>query len=139
MDAERRYYSIGEMCDAFGVTARALRFYEDEKLIAPERRGTTRLYTDRDRGRLNWILRGKSVGFSLNDIRELLDLYDVGDQQHTQMVATRDRCRDRIDALHRQKHDIDTTIAELEEFCTFLDDRLDQKDSTDADIRRTGS
>ena len=139
MDAERRYYSIGEMCDAFGVTARALRFYEDEKLIAPERRGTTRLYTDRDRGRLTWILRGKSVGFSLNDIRELLDLYDVGDQQHTQMVATRDRCRDRINALHRQKHDIDTTIAELEEFCTFLDDRLDQKDSTDADIRRTGS
>ena len=139
MDAERRYYSIGEMCDAFGVTARALRFYEDEKLIAPKRRGTTRLYTDRDRGRLTWILRGKSVGFSLNDIRELLDLYDVGDQQHTQMVATRDRCRDRINALHRQKHDIDTTIAELEEFCTFLDDRLDQKDSTDADIRRTGS
>ena len=139
MDAERRYYSIGEMCDAFGVTARALRFYEDEKLIAPERRGTTRLYTDRDRGRLTWILRGKSVGFSLSDIRELLDLYDVGDQQHTQMVATRDRCRERVAALHRQKNDIDATIAELEEFCTFLDDRLDQKDSNDADLRRTGS
>ena len=128
MDAERRYYSIGEMCDAFGVTARALLFYEDEKLIAPERRGTTRLYTDRDRGRLTWILRGKSVGFSLSDIRELLDLYDVGDQQHTQMVATRDRCRERVAALHRQKHDIDATIAELEEFCGFLDHRLDQKD-----------
>jgi len=139
MDAERHYYSIGEMCESFGVTARALRFYEDEKLIAPERRGTTRLYTDRDRGRLTWILRGKSVGFSLSDIRELLDLYDVGDQQHTQMVATRDRCRERVAALHRQKHDIDATIAELEEFCTFLDDRLDQKDSNDADLRRTGS
>ena len=129
MDAERRYYSIGEMCDAFGVTARALRFYEDEELIAPERRGTTRLYTDRDRARLTWILRGKSVGFSLNDIRELLDLYDVGDQQHTQMLATRDRCRERINALHRQKKDIDATLAELEEFCGFLDERLDQKDS----------
>jgi DNA-binding transcriptional MerR regulator len=117
------------MCDAFGVTARALRFYEDEELIAPERRGTTRLYTDRDRARLTWILRGKSVGFSLNDIRELLDLYDVGDQQHTQMLATRDRCRDRINALHRQKKDIDATLAELEEFCGFLDERLDQKDS----------
>ena len=128
MDAERRFYSIGEMCDAFGVTARALRFYEDEELIAPERRGTTRLYTDRDRARLTWILRGKSVGFSLNDIRELLDLYDVGDQQHTQMLATRDRCRDRINALHRQKKDIDATLAELEEFCGFLDERLDQKD-----------
>jgi len=129
MDAERRFYSIGEMCDAFGVTARALRFYEDEELIAPERRGTTRLYTDCDRARLTWILRGKSVGFSLNDIRELLDLYDVGDQQHTQMLATRDRCRDRINALHRQKKDIDATLAELEEFCGFLDERLDQKDS----------
>ena len=69
----------------------------------------------------------------------LLDLYDVGDQQHTQMVATRDRCRERVAALHRQKHDIDATIAELEEFCAFLDDRLDQKDSEDADLRRTGS
>jgi DNA-binding transcriptional MerR regulator len=128
MDAERRYYSIGEMCDAFDVTARALRFYEDEELIAPERRGTARLYTDRDRARLTWILRGKSVGFSLNDIRELLDLYDVGDQQHTQMLATRDRCRERVEALHRQKKDIDATIAELEEFCGFLDERL-KKDS----------
>lgn len=129
MDAERRFYTIGEMCDAFGVTARALRFYEDEKLIAPERRGTTRLYTDRDRARLTWILRGKSVGFSLSDIRELLDLYDVGDQQQTQMLATRDRCRERIQALHRQKRDIDATIAELEQFCGLLDERLGQKDS----------
>ena len=124
MDAERRYYSIGEMCDAFGVTTRALRFYEDEQLIAPERRGTTRLYTDRDRARLTWILRGKSVGFSLNDIRELLDLYDLGDHQHTQMLATLERCRERIDALHRQKRDIDATIAELQEFCGLLDERL---------------
>jgi DNA-binding transcriptional MerR regulator len=129
MDAERRYYSIGEMCDAFGVTARALRFYEDEKLIAPERRGTARLYTDRDRARLTWILRGKRVGFSLNDIRELLDLYDLGDQRHTQMVATLERCRDRIAILERQKHDIDATVAELDQFCAFLNDRLEQKES----------
>ena len=127
MDAQRHYYSITEMCDAFGVTARALRFYEDEKLIAPVRRGTTRLYTDRDRARLTWILRGKRVGFSLSDIRELLDLYDLGDHQHTQMVATLDRCRERIAALHRQKHDIIATIAELEEFCGFLEDRLKQE------------
>jgi DNA-binding transcriptional MerR regulator len=128
MDAERRFYSIGEMCGSFGVTARALRFYEDEKLISPERRGTTRLYTDRDRARLTWILRGKRVGFSLNDIRELLDLYDVGDGQHTQMRATRDRCAERIAALHRQKQDIDATIAELGEFVAALDERL-QKES----------
>lgn len=129
MDAERRYYSIGEMCDAFGVTPRALRFYEDERLIAPERRGTSRFYTDRDRGRLTWILRGKRVGFSLADIRELLDLYDLGDQQQTQVAATRKRCRERVAALHRQKHDIDATIEELERFCTTLDECLEQKES----------
>ena len=129
MDAERRYYSIGDMCDDFGVTARALRFYEDEQLIAPERRGTTRLYTDRDRARLTWILRGKRVGFSLNDIRELLDLYDVGDQRHTQMVATLERCRERVAILERQKVDIDATIAELNDFCAVLNETLDQKES----------
>ena len=128
MDAERRFYSIGEICDAFGVPARALRFYEDEQLIFPERRGTTRLYTDRDRARLTWILRGKRVGFSLNDIRELLDLYDIGDHQHTQMLATRNRCAERITALHRQKQDIDTTVAELEEFIGQLDQRLQKED-----------
>jgi DNA-binding transcriptional MerR regulator len=129
MDAERHYYSIGEMCEAFAVTPRALRFYEDEKLISPERRGTARLYTDRDRARLTWILRGKRVGFSLADIRELLDLYDLGDHQHTQMLATLERCRERISALHRQKQDIDATIEELESFCTFLDQRLAEQES----------
>lgn len=125
----KTHHSIGELCDEFGVTARALRFYEDEELISPERRGTTRLYTDRDRARLTWILRGKSVGFSLNDIRELLDLYDLGDQRRTQMVATLERCRERIAILERQKVDIDATIAELSEFCALLNERLDQKDS----------
>ena len=70
----KTHYSIGELCDEFDVTARALRFYEDEALIAPERRGTQRLYTDRDRARLAWILRGKRVGLSLAEIKELLDL-----------------------------------------------------------------
>ncbi len=113
-------YSIGEMCEAYGVTPRALRFYEDERLIAPERRGTARFYSDRDRARLGWILRGKRVGFSLNEIRELLDLYDLGDHRETQRRVTIERCRQRIDALRRQKDDIDATIAELEEFLATL-------------------
>src|SRR5918997_107137 len=79
MDSPSGRYGIGELCEAFGVTPRALRFYEDEQLIAPERRGTSRFYSDRDRARLSWILRGKRVGFSLNEIRELLDLFlEVG-------------------------------------------------------------
>ncbi len=122
MDAERRYYSIGEMCDDFGVTARALRFYEDEELIAPERRGTPRLYTDRDRARLTWILRGKRVGLSLADIKELLDLYDIGDgQQHAEARDASSAASERVDSLERQKNDIDATIAELEEFIGLLE------------------
>ena len=113
-------YAIREMCDSFGITPRALRFYEDERLIAPERRGTSRLYSDRDRARVTWILRGKRVGFSLAEIKEMLDLYDVGDAQQTQLRVTVERCKHRIDALRHQKDDIDATIAELEVFVQSL-------------------
>ena len=116
-----RHHSIGEMCDEFAVTARALRFSEDERLIYPERRGTQRLYSDSDRGRLAWILRGKRVGFSLADIREMLDLYDLGDQRQTQRLVTLERCRTRIDALERQRVDIDATLAELNDFIALLE------------------
>ncbi len=122
-------YPIGELCEAFGVTPRALRFYEDEQLIAPERRGTSRFYSDRDRARLSWILRGKRVGFSLSEIRELLDLYDVGDHRQTQRRVTIERCRQKIEALHAQKNDIDTTITELEDFLTTLGSPADHGSS----------
>ncbi|MEO7787265.1 MAG: MerR family DNA-binding transcriptional regulator [Sphingomicrobium sp.] len=116
-----RHHTIGELCDEFAITARALRFYEDEQLIFPERRGTQRLYSDSDRGRVAWILRGKRVGFSLADIREMLDLYDLGDQRETQRLVTLERCRERIVALERQRVDIDATIAELDEFIAQID------------------
>ena len=117
----KTHYSIGELCDEFGVTARALRFYEDEALIAPERRGTQRLYTDRDRARLAWILRGKRVGLSLADIKELLDLYDLGDGRETQRLKTIERCQGQVDRLKRQRVDIDATIKELDEFIALLE------------------
>ena len=118
-------YSIGEMCDAFGVTARALRFYEDEGLIAPERRGTQRLYSERDRARLAWILRGKRVGLSLADIKELLDLYDVGDGRRTQRLKTVERCQAQVDMLKRQRVDIDATITELTSFIALVKAQTD--------------
>src|SRR5690242_13508871 len=127
MDAERHFNPIGEMCNALNATPLALRSTEEKKLTSPDRRGTPRPYTDRDRGRLTWILRGKRVGFSLADIRELLDLYDVGDHQRTQMATTLDRCRERITALQRQKQDIDATIEELDSFCVDLNNRLQQQ------------
>ena len=129
MDAmTRQHYSIGEMCESFGVTARALRFYEDEQLIAPERRGTARLYTERDRARLTWILRGKRVGFSLNEIRDMLDLYDVGDQRRTQRLVTIDKCKERIAALKRQKADIDATVHDLENFVAQLGGSIEEEE-----------
>ncbi|MDB5677033.1 MerR family DNA-binding transcriptional regulator [Sphingomonas bacterium] len=123
--ADHESFSISDLSAEFGVTARALRFYEDEGLIAPERRGTQRVYSHRDRARLAWILRGKRVGFSLTDIRELIDLYDVGDGRRTQRQRTIDRCRARIDTLNAQKHDIDAAIAELTEFTALLETARD--------------
>jgi len=127
--SDRDSFSISDLSAEFGVTARALRFYEDEGLIAPERRGTQRIYSHRDRARLAWILRGKRVGFSLTEIRELIDLYDVGDGRRTQRQRTIDRCHERIDLLNRQKHDIDAALAELSAFLALLETsaRADQQ------------
>jgi DNA-binding transcriptional MerR regulator len=123
----RPHLTIGELCDEFSVTARALRFYEDEALIAPERRGTQRLYSERDRSRLAWILRGKRVGLSLADIKELLDLYDVGDGRRTQRLKTIERCQDKVDSLARQRVDIDATIDELVSFIALVKAQTDQE------------
>ena len=118
---DRDCFSIAELCEEFAVTARALRFYEDEGLIAPERRGTQRIYSHRDRARLAWILRGKRVGFSLSAIREMIDLYDVGDGRRHQRSVALQNCRDRVALLTAQKADIDAAVAELETFVAVLE------------------
>lgn len=119
--SERQSYSITDLSEEFGVTARALRFYEDEGLIAPERQGLARIYSRRDRARLAWILRGKRVGFSLTEIREMIDLYDADEAHDAQRRVTMDKCKARIDLLTRQKDDIDAAIAELAAFVATME------------------
>ncbi|MCB2125895.1 MAG: MerR family DNA-binding transcriptional regulator [Rhodobacteraceae bacterium] len=107
--------TIREMCDAFEVTPRTLRFYEAKELLFPIRDGQKRLFTRRDRGRLKLILRGKRFGFSLEDIRQLLDLYDLDDQKNMQLTRTLEMAERRKSEMQSQRDEIDATIAELEE------------------------
>ncbi len=105
--------TIRQMCDAFDVTPRTLHFYEAKELLFPIRDGQKRLFTKRDRGRLKLILRGKRFGFSLEEIRQLLDLYDIGDQQHTQLSRTYDIACDRLADMERQRDELNEAIDEL--------------------------
>ncbi len=107
--------TIREMCDAFGVTPRTLRFYEAKELLSPRRVGQKRLFTKRDRARLKLILRGKRFGFSLEEIRQLLGLYDKGDQQLTQLSRTYELAQKRLADLERERDELDSAISDLRE------------------------
>lgn len=125
-----RIYTIRQLTKEFSVTARTLRFYEDEKLIAPGRRGQTRLYSARDRARVILILRGRRLGFSLAEIREVLEMYDSKDDEQTQMLHTRKKFEERIQVLERQKLDIDQALRQLREGIRDIDSALDGKPRT---------
>ena len=105
--------TIREMCDAYDVTPRTLRFYEAKELLFPIREGQKRLFTKRDRARLKLILRGKRFGFSLEEIRQLLDLYHMGDQQQTQLERTYDIARDRLADMESQRDALTEAIDDL--------------------------
>ena len=106
--------TIREMCQAYAVTPRALRFYEDKELLAPQRQGLQRLYSHRDRARLHLILRGKRFGFSLEDIRQLLAMYDREGSNQTQLTRTLALARNRLDQMQAQRAELDIAIAELQ-------------------------
>ncbi|MGR3662716.1 MAG: MerR family transcriptional regulator [Paracoccaceae bacterium] len=107
--------TIREMCIAFDVTPRTLRFYEAKELLFPIREGQKRLFTNRDRARLKLILRGKRFGFSLENIRQLLDLYDLGDQQQTQLTRTVELAAERLHSMEKQYEELGEAIAEIKE------------------------
>ena len=105
--------TIREMCDTYDVTPRTLRFYEAKELLFPQRHGQKRLFTKRDRARLKLILRGKRFGFSLEEIRQLLDLYYKGDGQLSQLEQSYDLACKRLEDMEKQRTDIEEAIADL--------------------------
>jgi DNA-binding transcriptional MerR regulator len=126
MDLRRpsRTYTIRQLCQEFGCTPRALRFYEDKGLLAPQRQGLNRVYATRDRARLALILRGKRLGLSLTDLRELLDLYELGGGGVEQNALSLRKFREKLVELEKQRADLDEAIGELREGIAGLEERL---------------
>ncbi|MDH3663919.1 MAG: MerR family DNA-binding transcriptional regulator [Alphaproteobacteria bacterium] len=117
-------FGIGELASMFGVTQRAIRFYEDQGLLAPKRIGKTRIFGDRDRVRLDFILRGKRLGFSLAEIRDWLDLYDVDNGARRQYEALLEGSRKKITELERQRDDLEETLRELKSIEALAREKL---------------
>jgi DNA-binding transcriptional MerR regulator len=115
-------FAIADLAKEFGISTRAIRFYETKGLINPERVGATRVFRRRDRARLILILRGKRLGFSLRDISDYLSLYDANRSQQVNLLA--EKVDERIALLERQRDDLDTTIRELREIKNLAQDRL---------------
>ena len=126
----QEFWNIREMCDQFNVTPRTLRFYESKELLFPTRQGQKRLFTKRCRGRLKLILRGKRFGFSLEDIRQLLEIYDMGDKQKTQLLHTYELAKNKLTDLEDQRDKIEETITELRQQIQWGKELISSMDST---------
>lgn len=115
-------YTISELSKEFNITPRSIRHYEDERLIAPQRNGSQRIYSKGDRVRLQLILRGKRIGFSLSEIREIINMYDSnsGEEKQTELLLR--KITERRDALYQQQQDIKTMLVELDQ----LEQKLNQ-------------
>ena len=124
-----RTYSITELCREYKVTPRAMRFYEQKGLLHPARRGWTRLFSYRDRARLQLILRGKKVGFALEEIKEMLDLYNLRDGQLTQLRIASTKMRERLEALRDQRIELEEAIGDLERTVVLVDGMLKEREA----------
>jgi DNA-binding transcriptional MerR regulator len=114
--SDSRTWTIAQIADEFAITHRTVRHYEELDLITPERRGTVRIYHRRDRTRLNLILRGKRLGFPLEEIRTIINLYDEPRGQASQLSYVLDQINDRRGDLERRRRDIEDALKELDEF-----------------------
>ena len=122
-----RFYTVPELAETLGVTPRTIRFYEQKGLVAPQRAGTTRIYTRQDRARMLIILRGKRLGFTLKEIADYLDLYGADPTQAEQIRMLLTRVRERIEALEDQRQALDVTLDELRDIEQQSIDALKEK------------
>lgn len=128
-------FTIRDLAETFDVTPRTLRFYEQKGLLNPTRRGATRLYSAADRARVALILRGKRVGFSLDEIKEMLDLEQLDQRGTAHLEDSLTRFKTRIADLKRQRDDIEAALAELEAGCAWMENRLANREPPE-DIKR---
>ena len=126
------FMRIGEMAKSFGVTLRTLRFYEDKALLKPKREGSTRLYSRRDRIRLNLILFGRRVGFSLRDVKHMIDLYDPSGTNAKQLKLVLEKSEKQLARLNKQRETLDESIGELSTMMTTVRKLLTQRTLTPA-------
>ena len=124
---EKETTTIAEICKKFNVTPRTLRFYESKELLFPIRIGEKRMFTRRDQARLKLILQGKRFGFSLENIRQLLNLYDIWDQQTTQLAKTYELAAQRLVIMESQRHELTLAIADLKKMLRIGKQQLSVK------------
>ena len=137
--AETRTYTISELAREFGITPRALRFYEDKDMLHPARDGMTRVYSHRDRARVTIIVRMKRLGLSLSDIREILDLYGLGDGERAQKRKTLEKFRKQVTELENQREDIEVALTELRKGIDWLEDDLNRVGPTSDDAEKVAA
>lgn len=127
VEGQEEYFRIGDMAREFDVTLRTLRFYEDKGLLSPKREGSTRLYTQRDRTRLKLILLGRKVGFTLRDVKQMIDLYDPTGTNAKQLKLALEKSEKQLVRLNRQRQTLDEAVADLTGLIVSLRDRLAER------------
>jgi len=137
--AESRTYTISELAREFGVTPRALRFYEDKDMLHPGRDGMMRVYRNRDRARLKIILQCKRVGLPLADIREILDLYGMEGGLRAQKREALNKFRNQVETLKQQRDDIDAALVELHRGIEWLEDQISQVGPGETEARNVAA
>ncbi|MFT6556260.1 MULTISPECIES: MerR family transcriptional regulator [Sneathiella] len=129
-------YSITDLAEEFGVTSRTIRFYEDKGLVEPGREGLTRVYSRGDRARLKLILRGRRLGFSLQEIKKMIDLYNPEGELTEQLKYTLQKCEEQLEKLMVQRQDINEAIGELEQGISDLKDHLVLQEAGETEVKK---